>query len=149
MQKTLSKFILFILLGAFIWSSCTKNGTSSLSKTTLITTGSWKFSTATVAGVDASSQIPACYKDNIITFVSNGTATINEGTTVCSPSTAGAYTWSFQNNETKLNMSGNLIPGGNGNFTIVALNETTLSLSQETTLIPSPTPLTITITFIH
>jgi hypothetical protein len=148
MKKGSLKLALFLSLLVALFSSCSKSSSGS-SGTTLITKGSWKFSAATVAGADASSQIPACYKDNIITFVADGTATINEGATVCSPSTAGTYTWSFQNNETKLNMSGNLIPGGNGNFNIVALNETTLSLSQETTLIPSPTPLTITITFVH
>jgi hypothetical protein len=148
MKKISIKPALLFLVFVTLLSSCNKTASES-SSTTFITKGSWKFSAATANGVDASAAITACYKDNIITFSTNGTAMIDEGATVCSPSVAGNYTWNFQNNETKLSISGSIIPGGNGTFNIVALNETTLILSQETTLIPAPVPVTLTITFVH
>jgi hypothetical protein len=148
MQKKLLLLFVPLCFCAMILGGCKKS--SPITNTTLITKDKWKFSAAAVAGVgDVTNQIPVCYRDNITTFFSDGSGTIDEGGNVCSPPTTGIFSWSFQSNETILSMTNNLIPGGTGTFNIVTLNETTLELSQETSLIPSPTPLVISITFVH
>lgn len=114
-------------------------------KTQLLTQSSWTFEKATAGAFgDVSAQIPACYKDNVFTFVSNGTGNVNEGANVCAPSTAGAFTWAFLNNETTLNISATLFPGGSSTFTIVSLTETNLVMSQPVTL-PPPISTTVTV----
>jgi hypothetical protein len=88
-------------------------------KTELITSGSWKLSTAT------------------------------EGATKCNagdPNTT-PFTWNFQDSETKLFVSSVLFTGGNNTSTIVTLSETQLVLSQE--VIFGGTPYTAIVTFIH
>lgn len=133
----------FVLLGSL---ACDKGGEEK-SKTELITQSSWKFDKATAAGFgDVSSYIDACYKDNLITFATNLTGTVNESTVVCSPSSAGNFTWSFQSNESILSISATLFPGGSGNFTLETLNETNLVISQDMTL-PPPVSITANVTF--
>lgn len=117
-------------------------------KAQLVTQASWKFSTATANGTDVTANVSACLKDNIYLFVSNGTGTINESTNVCSPSTAGSFTWSFQTNETILHLSAAIFPGGSNDFTLVTLTETNLVVSQVMTISPYP-PTTVVVTFIH
>ncbi len=121
---------------------------SGKTKTELLTQASWKFSAATAGGQDASSFIDDCYKDNILTFSTNGTGIVNESANVCSPSTAGSFTWSFQSNETDLSISATLFPGGAGTFDIVTLTETNLVLAQDMTFPPFPTT-NVQVTFVH
>ena len=114
-------------------------------KTELITKSSWKFSTAFAGSTDVSSAPQlACFKDNIITFSANLTGSINEGTNICSPTTAGAFTWNFASNETVLHISTVLITGGSNDFTLVSITETQLVVSQN-----YPPIGTVTVTFIH
>lgn len=145
MQKQIFRFPLYIsLLMLLITAACQKEDEEdTLTKTELIVSSGWKFdkSTAGVYG-DISAYIDACYKDNVITFSTGGTGTVNEATVVCAPSTAGSFTWSFTNNETTLNTSSALFPGGAGSFTIVSLNETNLVLSMPFT-IPPPVSQTV------
>ena len=118
--------------------SCKKSGHVK-TKTELITQSSWKLDHATAVGFgDITAQIPACYKDNVVAFVSNGTGTVDESTNVCSPSNAGSFTWIFQTNETMLHLSTTLFSGGSGDFTIVSLTETNLVVSQTVILPPPP-----------
>jgi hypothetical protein len=84
-----------------------------------------------------------------VTFSANGSGTVTEGTVVCNPTTAGNITWNFQDSETKLMMSSGLFPAGSGLFTIVTLNETTLTLSQDVTIPPSPIPVPVSATYVH
>ena len=132
----------------FLFSTCGKD-VKVKTKTDLITQSSWKFDRATAVGLgDISSQVPACIKDNIYVFASNGTGTINESANVCAPSSAGVFTWSFQNNETMLQLSAALFPGGSSSFTLVSLTEINLVISQLMTISPLP-PTTIEITLKH
>ena len=118
-------------------------------KTELLSQQSWKFSSATAGGTDVSAFVDDCYKDNIITFsASGGTGNVNEGANVCSPTTAGAFTWSFQSGETELQISASLFPGGSGNFEVISLNETTLVIAQDLTIAPAP-PTNVRITLVH
>lgn len=138
------------LFVSMVFVSCEKGSdTPSKSKTELISQQSWKFSAATANGIDISASIDDCYKDNIITFnASGGTGNVSEAAIVCNPSTAGNFTWSFQNGENELQVSTSLFAGGSGNFDIITLNETTLVLAQDMTIPPFPTT-NVRITFVH
>jgi hypothetical protein len=74
-------------------SNCTLDATSILGayKVTAYTYQA----TASSTLVDVYASVPACQKDNIITFNSNGTYTETEGATSCSPSSASSGTWSL------------------------------------------------------
>ena len=149
MNKLFSFSLFGLCLVALLSLSCNKDDTPQPTKTEYITQSAWKFDKATASGIDISAQIPACFKDNTITFVSNGSGTISEGATICVPPAPATFTWSFQNNETRLSLSTPLISGGSGIFNLVVLNEVNLVISQDMTIPPSPTPITVVITFKH
>lgn len=143
---------LFLIAAALVTAgtSCQKEAAAPKTKTDLLTQASWKFSSATVMGGDVTnSPMIACIKDDLITFNSNGSGTINEGLIVCNPTTAVSFTWSFQNSESNLIMSSGLIPAGSGGFTIQSLTETTLSLFQDIIIPPSTSPTPLTVTYVH
>jgi len=148
MRKQLITLSIFTL-SLFSITSCEKDkdDTPQKTKTELISQGSWKLQSATWNSLDALSFFDDCYDDNIITVNANGTGSIDESTDVCAPSNAGPFTWSFQNNETEIDISATLIPGGGSTFTLVTLNETTLVVSQDFTFGPSTAPAILT--FIH
>jgi hypothetical protein len=74
-------------------SNCTLDATSILGayKITALTYQA----TATSTVDDEFAFMPACQKDNILTFLSNGIYTYSEGVTSCSPSTADSGIWSL------------------------------------------------------
>jgi len=139
----------FIML-SFIFGNCNKNDDPpAASKTELITRSSWKFKSANAEGLgDVSGNVPVCFKDNTHVFVSGGSGSITEGTDICSPSYAGAFTWSFQSGESQLFISTVLFIGGSQTFNLVSLTDTELKISQLVSP-PLSTPLTITFTFQH
>src|SRR6266540_6292224 len=111
-MKQFKSIALVLLLISLSLAACEKSSTSAKTKTELITQSSWKFDNASAAGFgDISSFIPDCFKDNTIVFVSGGTGSISEEANICSPSSAGNFTWEFQNNETVLHLSTALIAG--------------------------------------
>ena len=140
--------ILFICI-VFIFSNCNKNDNPPPSPTDYIIKGSWKFSSAKASGADVTAQIPACFKDNTITFVASGQGTVNEGAIGCVPPAPANFTWSFQNNGAQINLSAPLFPGGSSVFNVVLLNDVNLILSQSVTIPPATTPITVELTFIH
>jgi len=132
-----------------LFTNCDKNDDppppAPKTKTELISQGTWKFSTAFAGSTDVSNAPQlACFKDNIITFSTNLTGNINEGTNICSPTTAGSFTWNFASSETILHISTVLITGGSNDFTLVSLTATQLVVSQN-----YPPIGTVTVTFIH
>ena len=134
---------------ALFFTNCDKNDDrpppAPKTKTQLISQGTWKFSTAFAGSTDVSNAPQlACFKDNIITFSANLTGSINEGVNICSPTTAGSFTWNFASSETILHISTVLITGGSNDFTLVSLTETQLVVSQN-----YPSIGVITVTFIH
>src|SRR5688572_28815911 len=116
MKKLLA---LFAVITVFLVACDKDNDPPPPSKSDHISSSSWKFDKATAGGFDVSGQVPACYKDNVVTFQANGNGTIAEGTVICSPATPPTFTWSFQTNETILVLSTPLFAGGSGNFNIV------------------------------
>ena|SRR5215204_3133770 len=146
----MNKLILFAALcfSTLLFSSCDKTDDAPPTNTDYITKSSWKFSSAKAGGFDVTAQVPACFKDNTISFAINGSGTITEGAIVCAPPSPASFTWSFQNNGTQINLSTPLVTGGSGLFTIVLLNDANLVVSQTMTIAPNP-PTTVELTFIH
>ena len=142
-------FFAILCFTALTFSSCDKEDNPPPSNTDYITKSSWKFSSAKAGGFDVTAQIPACFKDNTITFVATGTGTISEGAVACSPAAPATFTWSFQSSETQINLNTPLITGGSGLFTIVKLDAVNLVVSQNMTIPPAPGPVNVELTFIH
>ncbi len=146
------KKLIFSTLLLSILVSCGKdNDTPEKTKTDLLCQANWKFSAATVGGSDVSSQIQACYKDNIIKFNTTGTGTVDEGASICTAGNPQTYnlTWNFLSGETQLKITPPLLPGGSDTYTVVSISETQLVASQMMTL---PAPFgsqTVVVTFVH
>jgi hypothetical protein len=152
MKKHFLTPLSFITLGFLLLTGCGKEkdpAAPAPTKTQLISQGPWKFDHAMAGGSDISGNVNACFKDNIATFTSAGNMTLDESTTVCSPTSyAGSYTWSFQNGETTLHLNAPIFTGGSSDFTLVSLNATNLVISQVMTVAPYP-PTTVEVTFKH
>ena len=148
MKKRIASLLTYLAAILFILPACQKDNEDpqpQKTKTELITQASWKFSTAVVGTTDVSNTPQlACFKDNIITFSSNLSGNIDEGANICSPSTAGPFTWNFASNESILHISTVLISGGSNDFTLVSLSSTQLIASQN-----YPPYGVVTVTFIH
>ena len=146
----MNKLILATVLcfTALFFANCDKNDNPPPSNTDYLTKSSWKFSSAKAGGADVTANVPACFKDNTMLFLVNGTGTINENTVICSPASPSSFTWVFQNNGTEINLSQPIVSGGSTVFTIVLLNDVNLVVSQTMTIAPYP-PTTVELTFIH
>lgn len=110
MKKTI--FLLCVSFFIFFIQACSKKDkVVVMSKTEMLTTGSWNL-TALVSDRDANGTYETddyagyspCYKDNYSTFRTNGELEINEGPTKCSPTDPQTLIkhWQLTNNETKL-----------------------------------------------
>lgn len=141
------KKLLYLLPALFLVLGCDDDDDDDMpsgsAKTQTLTQTSWKFDNAGLDAnkdgtidTDISSQINACVKDNTVKFEPNGTGTSDEGPTQCptSPGQTVPFNWSFTSNETVLNISGNAVAGLGGQFKILTLTDTRLSLSKDTTV---------------
>jgi len=149
MKNKITLFLAFLSTIVIVIPACEKEGDpvppASKTKTQLLTQSSWKFSAATASGIDVSSSLQACQKDNIYSFIAVGTGTFDEGPAKCNagdPQTT-PFTWNWLNSEATLHISTILFTGGNSDFTLVTLSETQLIVSQ---LISGQT---VIVTFIH
>ena len=147
MKQSTPLLLLAIAIAVFS-VSCNKKSTKSADEKN-ITSGSWKIQSVTANGADVSGFVPACVLDNDFTFQSGGVGMLKENANVCSPSNEGNFLWGFNNSRTQLTMTTDLIPGGTSDFTIITLSATTFVLSQESSLVPSPDPVTVTVTLVH
>jgi hypothetical protein len=130
-------FTLFVALFAIILfsSGCKKkhdDQPATKTRTELISSGTWKFSGATSSGFDVSSFIQSCQKDNTLTFHTDGTGVIDEGTTKCNVADpqSSSYNWNFTNSENGLHVSTVLFSSGSNDFNIVSLTSSQLVGSQ-------------------
>src|SRR4051812_42147827 len=90
------------------FAGCKKSSDNkSKTKTEIISQSSWKIDNAKVSGIDVTSSLDACEIDNILTFSSNGTGTLDEGATKCDASDpqSNPFSWNFASNETMLHIS--------------------------------------------
>lgn len=150
-NKNFAFAISLLFLIVFV-AACNKdddNPPAPPTKTQLLTTGTWRFSSATVGGTDVSALLQPCQKDNILAFVAAGTGTVDEGAAKCNagdPQT-NPFTWSFQSGETQLFISATLFTGGSSTFTLVSLTSTQLVVSQAISV--GGSSQTAVVTFIH
>lgn len=122
-------------------TSCKKDEDSSnspaKSKTELITSGSWRVSSLVLGGTDIWPSQDACDKDDLSIFKADGTYIDDEGPTKCDSSDPqqSTSTWKFMNNETMLEIDGDV-------GTIKELSASKMVLET------SDAGLTITITYV-
>jgi hypothetical protein len=134
-MKNLKISIAMLTLIGLVFAACKKsspNQQEPKSNTELIVEAGWKFDNATSNGVDVSSILQTCEKDNVYTFASAGSGSVDEGATKCNagdPQTS-PFTWNFATNETVLHVSTSLFPGGSSDFSLVTLSESQLVVSQ-------------------
>ena len=148
----MNKLILFIICAlSFSLNSCDKEDIPDVKpRTELLTQSSWKFKAATANGSDVSNQNPpfaSCRKDNIIMFVTNGTGTVSEGATSCSPAENTSFTWNFTSDESMIHFSTALYPNAPNDVTVVSIRETELVISFPYTV--SSITVTVIVTFQH
>jgi len=118
-------------------------------KTELITASSWKFDKAMTGSFDISGNINACYKDNVVAFISATNGTVSEGAVVCASPAPATFTWSFQSSETVLNLSAALFTGSTGLFNIISLTDASLVISQDVIVPPSSTATNVVFYYKH
>src|SRR5687767_7884928 len=153
MKNNFTRTATVILACSLLFASCKKdkdkdNTPTGKTKTELISTGTWKFSTATVNSVSVAGFLQSCQKDNTMTFAANGTGTIAEGASKCNsgdPDTQ-PFDWNFASSETILHVSAVFFSGGSNDFNIVEISETKLVGSQT---IEMSGPKTVIVTFVH
>jgi len=140
------KYLLLTLLISICFLSCKKDNDSEVSdKTSLLTSTAWKYDSGGVGDANGnilldfatSGIIPACSLDNSVKFEPNGSGIGYENTNVCASAPASSnFNWSFQTNQTILNVSGSAVAGLSGNFKIKELTNAKLTLLKDTTVSP-------------
>ena len=148
MKKQLLSLIPCLAISILLFTKCQKEDSPpppSKTNTQRMTQSPWKFSAATVSGVNVSGSLQTCQKDNILTFITALTGSMDEGTSKCNSSDpqVNPFNWTFANNETIVHISAVLFTGGINDFNVVSLTDTQLVLSQ---MINSQT---VVVTFIH
>ena len=150
-----------IVLPVLLFTGCQKKSDpdpNQTTKTDLLSKSTWKYENA---GIDqdkngtidlaistiAPGVILTCQTDNILTFKSNNSGTVDEGATKCNTgdATTTSFNWNFADNETALNISNNVFSIMNGKSKIVTLSETALTLSRDTTVFNSNVALVVTL----
>ena len=153
MKKQFSFSILLTAISLFVISACSNKSDNTpppKTKTQLLTQATWKFKSATIGGADATGQVQACQRDNVLSFQSNGNGTGDEGATKCNAGDPQTYnfTWNFASGETVLHTSNALFTNGSNDFTILSLTETELVVQMDYTPPIGPAAVVV-ITFIH
>ncbi len=82
--------------------------TPSKTKMELLTSGSWVATDMLLNDTSFWVLVPACAKDDFMTFKSDGTVITDEGATKCDPMDPQTTTenWSFNSNQTKVTIDG-------------------------------------------
>ena len=153
------KYYSFILSLCFVIIACDKDDDNPPSNTQLLTSSTWKFNDA---GIDLTNDgsidlpfgpgtLPDCLIDNTGTFNVDGTGINDEGPSKCmstDPQTTN-FNWSFQSNETVLNITGAGVVGITGQFKVLELTSSKLSLSKDTTMPGIPTSVGLIVNLKH
>lgn len=143
-MKTIFSLAKLAALGMFallIATGCKKDDKPATDQTALLTGGSWQLSAMTVdPAIDwfgtpvtnVFSQLPACFKDDITIFKSNGTVNYDEGASKCSvndPQTTSG-TWAFNPEQTILSITSD---GETTSWDITSLTSSTFKADYEVT----------------
>lgn len=121
-MKSTKYLILFILVSVLTISSCKKDE-ATLSKRELLTARSWQLSSIKENGV--TDVLDECDKDNILTFLSDGTYTFDPNVIKCDlANVIESGTWSLSSDEKFLILD-------DGSFmTIIELSKTKLVIME-------------------
>lgn len=150
MKNRFPSILTVLVLSLILVTGCNKDDddTPAKTKTELLTASTWKYSSVTTSGVDASALFEDCELDNTFTFATAGTGVADEGATKCDsgdPQTQ-SFTWGLVSSETILHLSSELYEGTGNDLTITTLSSTQLVV---TFVIDLGTPTTFVVTFIH
>jgi hypothetical protein len=119
--------ILFILLGLLL-SSCKPKQETFYPRQKMLAK-SWRGNSVKIAGIETFNFLPACKKDDILTFMPFGNLAWNESTTKCSPTAPdliAASTWVLNQAETHLYVRKGIVSTQELEiFEILELTETT------------------------
>lgn len=106
--------LLFALVAILAIAACNKTPTTTNTTASILTTGSWKLSSGTVAlkkpnGVDTTINylsviVPSCHSDDYIKFYSNLSGAEYPGTTVCSAAEPDSVSFGWQLTTNTLNI---------------------------------------------
>lgn len=146
-------YVIALVSIGFIVFSCNKDDDDkkddASTKVQLMTSATWKYDTA---AIDADKNgtpdqpLPAgtienCEKDNVITFKSDSTGTLNEGTTKCDPSDpqTTSFKWWFKDNGAVLYSPDPIFGGLSGDVKVIELSATKLRVTKEVTVAPTYT----------
>jgi len=143
-MKSISLTLLLLII--FVsFSGCSKKNDNTPNKNTLLTSSTWKFSTA---GIDANNDgvmettLPAgtlqsCDTDNTLLFKSDNTGIVDEGPTKCNQANPQSlqFGWTLINNGESINFTTAIFAGINGDAKLVELTSSKLTMSK---LIPVP-----------
>jgi hypothetical protein len=139
-----SKYLLIaipVLLISIV--SCKKKSDDDGSKAAALTEKAWKYKSAGVdldknGSIDQSlpsGTMQPCMLDNLYTFKSDNTGTIDEGGTKCNttdPQTT-PFNWNFTDNQTSIFLQSSALFGLGGKFRVITLNSTQFSMAKDTT----------------
>ena len=150
----LSSLIIF-----FSFLSCSKKDDNSPDKKTLLTSSTWKFSSA---GLDQNNDgvsemgLPAgtlqsCDTDNTLLFKSDNTGTVDEGPTKCNVANPQSvpFGWTLINNGESINFTTAIFAGISGDARLVELTSSKLTMSKQITVPGVLIPVRIIIFLIH
>jgi hypothetical protein len=151
----MKNYVLALLSIGFIIFSCNKdddgdNNNNNQVKVNLITSAAWKYDTAGIGDNNGNlitalppGTIAACDKDNTITFRSDSTGTLNEGTLKCNsgdPQTTN-FKWWFKDDGATLYTPDDIFGNSSftGDFKVLELTDSKLRVSKQVTISPYPT----------
>jgi len=114
------------LLAAVIIFSCNKNDNNNPPAVTMQSlAGDYKITAATVNGIDVlDTYVEPCQKDDVYTLNADGTYSVADAGTTCSPTSATTGTWS---------LSGSQVTIGVQQFTLVSFNGSTIEATTSVT----------------
>ena len=143
MKPAVLKILTFSFLLIAAVTSCKKSTTDTdkppapKTKTILLTQSTWKVQSVAldpnkdgVADTDVTAFFGGCKLDNVYTFKTDGSGTMDEGAAKCNAGDPQAqpFAWLFKTSETIL--SGNF-SFNNGDATIITMSETTLVVAYD------------------
>jgi hypothetical protein len=125
--------------------ACKKDKPAEKTKLEMLTSGQWKITEIylakdTVVALDYYSTMEECVKDNFFTFNSNFSITSDEGATKCDNSVAQTTTdgkWTLSNSDKTFTIEeSKILPiSGNLSMSVSQLDNSTLKLSKDTTIV--------------
>jgi hypothetical protein len=145
MKKWIWQPFLAIILTSFALTSCKKDKDNEKTNTEKLTEAPWKYDKAE-ADLDKDgkadvpipdSEIEICERDNVITFMANGSGTIDEGQIKCDAGDpqSMAFSWTFKDGEKIITFPTAIITGVDGDVKVISLTATAMVLSKE---VPNP-----------